>query len=478
MTENWDAIQRELCYAPTSNPTTSPTKEPSPSPTPAPTPSPTPETTPQPTPSPTPAPTPLPSTEPTSSPTTKPTDNPTKRPTMEPTDHPIEPPYEPCKCINLGWKLQLEQSDKCPQDEPDCVEADDCDVSGLQCTQCARGGGDNSAPFDDHPWGAWGGGWGSYGHGYDTETPSPTTAIEYGSCGSCRMSGECAEKTNCYKYTVVSKEPENCNNECRWTNDITGEKEPHRPKHVVIPIKDDCDVDFTQSYLWSTLLGETYVVENYDTSLHPYGRGLTYEKAGGVEPETTMAKVRGVEVPVEWDYSTDSYTFKICLYGVDRFLDVGEVNVGWVFGKERPSIIPYGYNCPSETKIPDICDEVAYFQASHAMANGDEKETPGDGLDLLNPKSKTAPSGGMFDHSVLPHKLLGLYSHNTNWIILGIMIIFVLNIVVCAFVKCKKQKLRRKGGKYDKVGKGFESEDLDGTDSEIDSDDSIEKLIE
>ena len=48
-------------------------------------------------------------------------------------------------------------------------------------------------------------------------------------------------------------------------------------------------------------------------------------------------------------------------------------------------------------------------------------------------------------------------------------------------MKCKKRsnKIAQEGGKYDKVAKVIESEDSDGTESEIDSDDDyIEKLIE
>jgi len=65
-----------------------------------------------------------------------------------------------------------------------------------------------------------------------------------------------------------------------------------------------------------------------------FGRDMTAEAWQPVEKQYTMAKVRGMKIPIEWDYGTATYTFKVCFYGVDRFLDVGEVNVGWIFGKK------------------------------------------------------------------------------------------------------------------------------------------------
>merc|ERR1711997_348157 len=156
--------------------------------------------------------------------------------------------------------------------------------------------------------------------------------------------------------------------------------------------------------------------------------------------------------------------------------DVGEVNVGWIFDKERPSKIPYGYNCPSQTRIPDICDEVAE-KAYYAHADAEEKND--DGIDLLG--------GGQTDlKTMIPgissKGLYSLYSSYSHYIIVGIMIIFMLNVVICGYVKCKKSKNTKNGGvsgRYGKVGKDVESEDSDGTDTEFDSDDSsIEQLIE
>jgi len=125
------------------------------------------------------------------------------------------------------------------------------------------------------------------------------------------------------------------------------------------------------------------------------------------------------------------------------------------------------------TRIPDICDEVAsksYFAHHEAEKKLDQ---PGDDhnpfIDML-PKSKNVSVNGLYN----------LYSAYSHWIIVGIVVILMLNVLICGYVKCSKRKVKKSGGRrYGKVSKDLESEDSDGTDSEIDSDDSsIEQLIE
>merc|ERR1712129_597977 len=304
-----------------------------------------------------------------------------------------------------------------------------------------------------------------------TTTTSDSNQVLYGDCGACKSSKVCDYKTNCYKYSIIGREQEGCHkSECQWKNDMTDKKEPHRPNYIVLPLKKDCDLDFADAAshygLYGELVHDVYVEINYDLALHD-GRNYTREMWQPIYNKSfTVANQVGVKIPIEWDYSTSTYTFKVCFFGVDRFLAPGEVEIGWIFEGERPTKFPYGYACPSMTKIPDMCAEIAAHAAAAHSVELPKLDVPGiDPIDLLK-------------H---PNHFYNLYSDYSYYIIVGIVVMLLLNIIICGCVKCKKGTMKKQkgGSRYDKViSKDLESEVSDGTESEIDSDSDCEQLIE
>jgi len=160
-----------------------------------------------------------------------------------------------------------------------------------------------------------------------------------------------------------------------------------------------------------------------------------------------------------------------------------DINIGYGFDGVMYEGMEYGYSCESETKIPDLCeDQVAYIGDGNGnyWARNENENLLG-GLDLLshgaddNDNDILKPS--LKTKNTSNNGTVTMYTSYSQWIFVGIVACFALNIFVCLYIKCLRRS-KYNAGKGSKYGHIDESDDSDGTDSEIDSDESVGQLIE
>ena len=373
-----------------------------------------------------------PTAAPTTDPTLSPTEDPTKSPTSEPTTSPTKPPSKAptlppvplCNCDHLAFEFEMIEN-SC--DNPNYARSPDIimmpgeeDVSG-DCHVCT--------PYD------------------------------------------CDLGFNCWRYKMKPKQPYTYIDNPACTN--------HNPSFIVLPPKNGC-TDIWGPY---TDYHYTYVLKDVVDETDPWfimgWNYLTFDDMmTGPEPITGLT---GIQIPISiYDPFTNEFHFEICLYGVKD--TTSDLNIGYGYSVQNCQNSPpeeYGYDCPTDTPFPDICNDDIMAECSlYLFAHKDDGEQVDDdnnnkGVDLLGSNNNNKKS---------KHNIFSMYTSYSQWIFIGIMAIFALNIFICAYIKCIRKNntnmSSRNNKKYGAIEKDDESDDSDGTDSEIDSDESAQQLMQ
>ena len=375
-----------------------------------------------------------PTQAPTEQPTTEPTPAPTDLPTKAPSDSPTPPPIPKCNCDNLRYEFEL--LDK----------------------SCTNSYGKSK----------------SYTRLIDGSKPD-------GACSACDPYIGCDLGYNCWRYKMKQKTPKCGNPSCR----------DHNPSYIILPPRNDCQDD---GYVFT---GEQYqfiihdVVDETD-DYYPFGYNYEelFNEDPGVDglfgPDPSTGQV-GIRIPIYFYNYNNEFIFEICLYSVREM--TSNVDIGYGYSVQECKRSPpeiYGYKCPTNVPFPDLCqpdvmDEcewlisMGYTYAEEGKAHLDNNDNEPIAIDLLKNGMNKRKNNSK-------HNILAMYTSYSQWIFIIIMAIFALNIFICGYIKYLRKNNANMSSenrkKYGFVEKNDESsDDSDGTDSEIDSDESVDQQL-
>jgi len=310
--------------------------------------------------------------------------------------------------------------------------------------------------------------------------------MEYGdwfeSCDGCSKS-YCGDYLHCYQYRIKPKDPTVPKSDCMSNG------EPHVPEYIVIPLRDDCEYDMNwDSYydrIWEIWMNEDelYIEPESDYTVH-------YKE----DPDGKTG-VHGIQIDIgDWDNNGENH-FEICIFNGDSDpVPADEMDVGWAFEvKEGKYSDEYGYQCPNELELVDICTHNLYsakvvtgrrdtdhrrerIVGDHGMNRGvgdlgdlgdlsKGKGADDTDVDLKNVVDTEPWNVKLHGLKYYEHEMSGLIGAHSLWIFAAVLATFSLSVLFC-FTKCGRSTVaRREGVEYGRVGKGDETEDE--TDSEL-----------
>ena len=300
-----------------------------------------------------------------------------------------------------------------------------------------------------------------------------------GACSACDPYIGCDLGYNCWRYKMKRKSPKCGNPACR----------DHDPSYIILPPRNDCADD---GYVFT---GEQYqfiVHDVVDETDDYYGAfGYNYEELfnedpgidGLFGPDPYTGQV-GLRIPIFFYNYNNEFIFEICLYSVREM--TLNVDIGYGYSVERCRYSPpeeYGYKCPTNVPFPDLCepdvmDECEWLiNSGYSFAEAVNYKKTDD-----NPENVKLLGHTDFDYKDDndKHNIFAMFTSYSQMIFIVIMAIFALNILICVYIKCIRKNSSNmpfNTKPYGFIGNNEESDDSDGTDSEIDSDESIDQQL-